>query len=132
MAEQSYTLRIQKTSRGYVVKAHSETVTREQVFDTWTEFSTRFETYLDQGWMAELKDSVEKSSFGVGVLPQNAVATKEVVDSLGFPPDGEPASEQHTSNPTKIGTCPECRGTRTVMERTCTTCDGRGVVWLIP
>src|SRR6202040_3309736 len=108
MAEQSYSLRIQKTSRGYVVKAHSETETRELVFDTWTAFSARFEAYLDQDRMAELKSTVEKSSFAVGVLPQNAVATKEVVDSVGFPPDGAPAPEQHTSDPTRIGTCPEC------------------------
>jgi hypothetical protein len=131
MAEQCYTLRIQKTSRGYVVKAHSESVTREQVFDTWAEFSARFEIYLDQDRTAELKANVEKSSFAVGVLPNNAVATEEVVDSLGFTPDEESATEKHVSDPTRIGTCPECQGTRNVMGRTCTTCDGRGVVWLV-
>jgi len=131
MAERSYSLRIQKTSRGYVVKAHSDTTTRELVFDSWIGLAAVFEPHLDQKWMTELKASVEKSSYAVGVLPGNAVATEELVDSLGFPPEGESAKDTGEKNPRRIETCPDCQGARTVMGRNCMTCDGRGVVWSI-
>lgn len=86
MAERSYSLRIQKTAWGFVVKAHSDTTTRELVFDSWDGFAARFGPHLDQEWMTELKATVENASYGVGILPGNAVATEELVDSLGFPP----------------------------------------------
>jgi hypothetical protein len=129
MAERSYNLRIQKTSRGYVVKAHSDATTRELVFDSWNGFVAVFGPHLDQKWMTELEATVEKSSYAVGVLPGNAVATAELVDSLGFPP--ELAKDIGAKNPGRVETCPDCQGARTMMGRNCLTCDGRGVVWTI-
>lgn len=87
MAAREYSVRMQRLSHGYVVRAHCENVTKELVFSTWDAFSERFKHYLDQfgpDCIGQLKDQVEKASYGVAVFPENAQVTEEVVKDLGL------------------------------------------------
>jgi hypothetical protein len=121
---------MQKVSRGYVVKAHWEDVTKELVFQTWEDFAKRFKPWLESHygpeWMEQLKGQVEKASYGVSVLPDNGRATEEVVRDLGFFSDDKDPVKGKQS--TSIIHCPECQGIGTVMGRRCTNCEGRGVL----
>jgi hypothetical protein len=133
MAESTYSLRMQKVSRGYVVKADNENVTKELVFQTWDDFAARFTPYIEPhhgaGWMAQLKEQVEKVSYGLSVLPNNGRATEEVVKELGFfAEDKEPVKGKQSRS---IIQCPDCQGTGKVMGRNCLTCDGRGTLWSV-
>jgi hypothetical protein len=89
MEKREYSVRIQKVSGVYVVKANAnwENTTKELDYQTWDDFLARFKPDLDRHdpkWAEQLRKQVETLSYGVSVFPDDPAVSEELVRELGF------------------------------------------------
>jgi hypothetical protein len=83
--EPTYTLTVQKTSEGYLAKAHPSGIGSilTRVFLTWNEFKSSVARFIPEQDFRTLYAELENASYGIS-FPPHGLVTLSVVQALGF------------------------------------------------